>query len=697
MITKKTINDIVETARIEDVVGDYVNLKKRGANMLGLCPFHNEKTPSFTVSPAKNIYKCFGCGKGGDPVNFIMEHESVSYPESLKYLAEKYGIEIEETQTSQAHKEEQQKLDSLHVLNQFARDYYHDSLLNTDIGKSVGLSYLKKRGFTDESIEKFGLGYAPKDKDAFTQAAKRKGYKGQQLKKLGLTSKYDSDFFRDRVMFAIHSVSGKVIGFGGRIMSKNVKAPKYVNTPETEVYNKSKVLYGAYFAKRAIRKVDECILVEGYTDVVSLHQGGIENVVASSGTSLTVDQIRLVKRYTQNMKILYDGDAAGVKAALRGLDLVLEQDMNVKVVMLPEGEDPDSYLQSVGSDAFKEFIESQAKDFILFKSELLFSEAKGDPVRQAGLIKDIVGSIAKIPDPLKRSLYIKECSHLMKVEEEILMNEVNLIVTKSVTQAEEQRKKDQRQYARKKANNTPPPLGNFPPPPGNLPSDPGNFPTDLGNFPTEEPPFFPDDQGFGEQAPPPPSVQRRPAPSNGAEYQEKDIVRLLICYGGQIFDKENEDVTVARFILSNIEDVLDDFDNDLYQRVARECLDMLIDGTPITPKYFIQHEDKDFRKLAIDVLQPEFEMSPNWLDKHDLPLRSQPMPEANFNLDSISAIYWFKLRKLDKLIERNKASMKKAIDEKSGEEDVMKAMKIHQKLMEIRKDIALKVNTVIVR
>ncbi len=682
MITKKTINDIVETSRIEDVVGDFVNLKKRGANMLGLCPFHNEKTPSFTVSPAKNIYKCFGCGKGGDPVNFIMEHESVSYPESLKYLAEKYGIEIEETQTSQAHKEEQQKLDSLYVLNQFAKTYYHDQLLQTDIGKSVGLSYLKNRGFTDETIEKFGLGYAPKDKDAFTQAAKRKGYKGQQLKKLGLTSKYDSDFFRDRVMFTIHSVSGKVIGFGGRIMSKNVKAPKYVNTPETEVYNKSKVLYGAYFAKRAIRKTDQCILVEGYTDVISLHQGGIENVVASSGTSLTVDQIRLVKRYTQNMKILYDGDSAGVKAALRGLDLVLEQDMNVKVVMLPEGEDPDSYLQAVGSEAFKEYIESQAKDFILFKSELLFEEASGDPVRQAAMIKDIVASIAKIPDPLKRSLYIKECGHLLKVEEELLMNEVNQIVTKSVHQAEDQRKKDQRQYARKKAADQS----------GNAPSDPGNFPE---NAP---PPWLQEeDDAYGGAPPPPQPLQRRPAAANNSEYQEKDIIRLLITYGGQQFDPENQDVTVAHFILSNIEDVLDDFDNDLYQCVARECLDMTIDGTPITPEHFIRHEDKDFRSLAIDVLEPEFKMSHNWLEKHDLPLRSQPMPEANFNLDSISSIYWFKLRKLDKLIERNKASMKKAIDEKTGEEDVMKAMKIHQKLMEIRKDIALKLNTVIVR
>ena len=440
------------------------------------------------------------------------------------------------------------------------------------------------------------------------------------------------------------------------------------------------MLYGAYFAKRSIRKTDECILVEGYTDVVSLHQGGIENVVASSGTSLTVDQIRMVKRYTQNMKILYDGDSAGVKAALRGLDLVLEQDMNVKVVMLPEGEDPDSYLQSVGSSAFKEYIDKEAKDFILFKSHLLFKEAAGDPVRQASMIKDIVTSIAKIPDPLKRSLYIKECSHLMKVEEEILMNEVNQIVTKSVHQAEDQRKKDQRQYARQKSA-----------------ENDGSFPTEPRNNSDQGPQDFPVDQIYGGQSPPPQSLQRRPSASNNSEYQEKDIVRLLITYGGQIFKTENDEVTVARFILSNIEDVLDDFDNDLYQRVARECLDMTIDGTTITQKHFIQHEDGEIRRLAIDVLQPEFEMSPNWTEKHELPLRSQPIPEENFSNDSLSSIYWFKIRKLDKLIERNKASMKKAIDEKSSEEEVMKTMKIHQKLMEIRKDIALKINTVIIK
>ncbi|MCI5080604.1 MAG: DNA primase, partial [Saprospiraceae bacterium] len=349
MITQKSVQEILETAKVEDVIQDFVNLKRRGVNMIGLCPFHNEKTPSFTVSPAKNIYKCFGCGKAGNPVQFLMDHENLSFPEALRWLAQKYGIEIEEKQVSQEVIEERQRLDSLYIVNKFARDFFAEQLFETDRGKSVGLSYFKQRGFREDIIRKFGLGYSPAQSDLLTVTAKQKGYNIDLMKEVGLTSKYGRDFFRDRVMFTIHNLSGKVIGFGGRILQKDVKAPKYINSPETEIYNKSKVLYGAFFAKTAIRKQDECILVEGYTDVISLHQDGIENVVASSGTSLTVDQIRLVKRYTQNIKILYDGDKAGIKAALRGLDLVLAQDMNVKVVLLPEGEDPDSYLQGVGS------------------------------------------------------------------------------------------------------------------------------------------------------------------------------------------------------------------------------------------------------------------------------------------------------------------------------------------------------------
>lgn len=540
------------------------------------------------------------------------------------------------------------------------------------------MSYFKNRGFTDETIEKWALGFAPKDKDAFTQHAKRTGYKESQLKDLGLTSRYGSDFFRDRAMFAIRSVSGKVIGFGGRIMSKNVKAPKYVNTPETEIYNKSKVLFGAYHAKRSIRKLDQCILVEGYTDVISLHQAGIENVVASSGTSLTVEQIRMIKCYTPNIKILYDGDTAGVKAALRGLDMVLEQDMNVKIVLLPEGEDPDSYLQAVGVKAFAQYISSQEKDFILLKSEMLLDETKGDPVKQAGMIKDIVSSIAKIPDPLKRSLYIKECAHLLKVDEQILMNETNKLVGYNIKKASEKR-----------------------PAPKPRPTDKTRSPSSSGSdFPTQDlyagietethsGMDFPADSS--EPAPP----FSKPKPVGNASYQERDIVRILITFGEQVFDKENN-ITVARFVLGNIEDVIDEFDNELYQQVVHESLQLTLDGLPVSQKHFIHHEDEDIRRLAIDVLQPPYEYSPNWEMMYDSPLRSQKPPEENFNNDSISAIFWFKIRKLDKLLQKNQQDLLAAQEEKD-DAAIMKCLKIHQKLTAIRKEMAELLKAVVLK
>lgn len=435
MIPQKTVQEIMEAAKIEDVVQDYVNLKRRGANMIGLCPFHNEKTPSFTVSPTKNLFKCFGCGKGGDPTRFIMEHEHLGFPDALKQIARKYRIEIEEVELTPEMAAEQQERDSLFIVNEFAKSFYHDQLLNTDIGKSVGLSYFKARGYREETIKKFGLGFAPNQRDELTKKANQMGYKPEYLDRLGLT-KNGRDFFWNRVMFTIHNLTGKPIAFAGRILQKDAKAPKYINSPETEIYVKNKILYGSYFAKAQIRKLDECILVEGYTDVISLHQAGIENVVASSGTSLTEGQILLIKRFTPNITILYDGDAAGIKAALRGLDLVLEKDMNVKVVLLPEGEDPDSYLQNVGAAAFKEYMASQAKDFILFKTDLLLSEVGSDPVKRAGLVRDIVESIARVPDPFKRAFYIKECARIMELEEEVLIVETNKVVKKILQKRE---------------------------------------------------------------------------------------------------------------------------------------------------------------------------------------------------------------------------------------------------------------------
>jgi DNA primase len=425
MISQKSIEDIIQTAKIEEVIDEFVNLKRRGVNMIGLCPFHDEKTPSFTVSPSKNIYKCFGCGKAGGPITFLRDHEGYSFQEALRYLAKKYNIEIEERTYSPEEKQTIETRDSYYLVNEFAKDFYQKQLFETDEGKSIGLSYFKKRGFREATIRKFNLGYAGSVRDGLTQAATMAQYNNEHLEALGLTNKYGKDFFWSRVMFTIHNLSGKVIAFAGRTLSSDKKVPKYVNSPETEIYNKRKTLFGLYHAKQAIRKYDECLLVEGYTDVISLHQSGIENVVASSGTSLTEDQVRLIKRYTPNIKVLYDGDPAGIKAALRGLDIIIAQDMNVRLVLLPDGEDPDSYLKSAGSTIFKEYLEDKAKDFVLFKAELLTKEAEGDPIKKASMIKDIVASIALVQDPLKRSVYVQHCSQLLQIGEPVLTNEVN--------------------------------------------------------------------------------------------------------------------------------------------------------------------------------------------------------------------------------------------------------------------------------
>ncbi|MCO6478148.1 MAG: DNA primase [Phaeodactylibacter sp.] len=647
MIKPKSVEEVIETARIEEVVQDFVNLKRRGVNMIGLCPFHAEKTPSFTVSPSKGFYKCFGCGKGGDAVNFIMELEQMDFPEAIRYLAKKYGIKLEETEVSQEVREEQQYQESLFLVNEYARQYYQDQLFNTDVGKSVGLSYFRERGFREEVIRKFGLGFAPDKKDAFTLNAVNKGYNPELLKKLGLTSQYGRDFFRNRVMFAIHNLSGKVIGFGGRILVKDIKAPKYINTPETDVYNKSKVLYGAFFAKRAIRKEDECIMVEGYTDVLSLHQAGIENVVASSGTSLTVEQIRLVKRYTENIKILYDGDLAGIKAALRGLGMVLEEGLNVKIVLLPEGEDPDSYLQKVGTEAFREYITQEAKDFIMFQAGLLQDEAAGDPIKKAKLIKEIVESIARIPDPLKRSLYVRECARIMEADEQLLVNEANKVVAQKFRKGQQEE-----QRAQLKAEAPQP------------------------------------DEIFTTSTPRAPEKQA----ATGDEFQEKDIVRILVAGGGEVFDKE-ENITVAQYILSNIEDVMDNFDHELYGQVVRECHNRLLSGEPVNTDYFLNHIDEDIRQLAINLLSTPYEYSENWEKRWDIFLTTQKMPDENFTRDSTQALKRFKLRKLNKMIRQNAEKIKALFEQKS--DDYMLYLKLDQKLKALRNELAEELGTVV--
>lgn len=639
MITQKSVQEILETAKIEDIVQDYVTLKRRGVNMIGLCPFHSEKTPSFTVSPAKNIFKCFGCGVAGDPVKFLMEHDQLTFPEALRHIARKYNIDIEETAPTPEAMAQQQAADRLYIVNDYAKKYYEDQLFNTDIGKGVGLSYFKNRGFREATMRKFGLGFAPDKKDVFTAKAVSEGHKIDTLRDAGLTGKFDQDFFRNRVMFAIHNVSGKVIGFGGRILQKGIKAPKYINTPETEVYNKSKVLYGIFFAKQTIRKEDECILVEGYTDVISLHQAGIENVVASSGTSLTKEQIRLIKRYTPNVKIIYDGDIAGVKAALRGLDLLLEQDLNVKVVTLPEGEDPDSYLQSVGASAFKTYIDSQAKDFILFKTDLLLKEIGNDPVKKTHVIKDIVNSIGLIPDPIKRSIYIKECARLVDVEEQLLVNESNRILAKQVTKQRNEEAKQQgvwRDEADQLASHLEQPL----------------------------------------------QKQEQPKKIVGDEFQEKEVVRNLILFGDQVFDKE-ENLTVAEYILSSLEDLLAVIDNPLYKSIFSEGIQRLLDHQPINPDFYARHDDERIRQMALDFAISPHEFSPNWEKMHDITLTTQPMPEKNFVKDTIEKLKRFRLRKIQRMITKVDQKIRNLQEKDMNDPKIIVQIKLKLKLQEL--------------
>ena len=709
MITQKTIAEVFEAAKIEEVVGDFVNLRRRGVNMIGLCPFHNEKTPSFTVSPNKGIYKCFGCGKGGNSVNFVMEHEQFAYPDAIRYLAKKYGVKIEEKELTPEQDLERQRRDSLFIINDFAVNYYQNNLLNSDIGKSVGLAYFKQRGFREDTIKKFQLGFALDKKDHLTLAMVNKGYNVELLKKVGLTSKYGSDFFRNRVQFPIHNLSGKVIGFGGRILINDKKQPKYLNSPETEIYNKSRVLYGIYFAKKAIRQEDNCFLVEGYTDVISLNQAGIENVVSSSGTSLTVGQIQLIKRNTQNITILYDGDAAGIKAALRGLELVLEQDMNVKVVLLPKGEDPDSFVQSVGTVKFKEYIEEKATDFILFKTNLLLEETANDPIKRASLIKDIVGSIARIPDPIKRSVYVRECSILMDINEQILVDEANKSVRSLLNNKQKERDNEERRKERetqrqqqKKANNKPTQWQEDDGFAGLKP--PADFGDDSPPFDMGFDPNFDDSfSDFEDSLPKNVSLPKKESPKRkrtyNDEFQEKDIVRILMLFGSMNFQIEQkgtvEEWNVATYVLSNMEEVIEEFAHPLYRRIVYMIYEDLSAEKVLTLQEFVRHEDKEIQRLAIDLSTSPHEYSENWIQKFDKPLATQLMPDENFKTDAMTGVNLFKLKKIQRLYEKNQRLLKDV--PKNDFDSMMRLLKVQQRLMDIRKELAELTGTVVLR
>lgn len=681
MITQKTIQTIFETVKVEDVVGDFVKLTRRGVNYIGLCPFHNEKSPSFTVSPAKNIYKCFGCGEGGNAVNFIMDLEQLSYPEALKSLAKKYNIPVEEDELTDEQAAQLQLSDSLYVVNQFAKDHFQKQLFETDYGKSVGLSYFKQRGFREEIIKKFGLGFANGGANDLMQKGIGSGYESDVLEKAGLI-KNKRDFFRNRVQFPIHNVSGKVIGFGGRILTANKKAPKYLNTPETDIYNKRKTLYGIYFARKAIVKMNECYMVEGYTDVISLHQAGIENIVASSGTSLTADQVRLVKRYAPNMTILYDGDKAGIKAALRGLDIVIEQDVNVKVVLLPDGEDPDSYLKKVGATAFKEFIDREANDFILFKSNLLLKDVEHDPIKKSEVIKDIVESISKIPDALKRSVYVKECSQLLEMSEQLLHSEINKRIQSS---AKKQYQLDQRQKERDANTNK-----------SSSSSGSNNYEPYEG-MPTEEEMQFANGEFFNGQQSQQKQRQNQNANENkktAEECQEMDIVRILINFGDRKLDEET---TVAEFILLDMLDMIEEFDHLVCSKVVQEYLVKLQANEKVTTTHFTYHSDPEIAKLAVDVVakMEEYGFSEGW-GRLNVFLNTQELPEINHVADAKSSILRFKFKKIERLIRKNQLLLKES-QEAKNDTDMLIYIKVSLKLMDIKKDLAAQMNTVVLR
>lgn len=649
MISQKSIQEVQDAAKIEEVVGDFVELRRRGVNLAGLCPFHNEKTPSFYVSPSKNFFKCFGCSKGGTPVHFIMEHENLSFPDAIRYLAKKYRIELEETANDSAVFQEQQVLESLYLINQYAQEFFREQMHQTDLGKSVCLAYFKHRGFDEATIAKFGLGFAPADRDRFTREAVAKGYSIELLRKLGLTSAMDNDFFRNRAIFPIHNLSGKIIAFAGRIMHKDPRAPKYINSPETDIYLKSKVLYGAFFAKKAIRQLDECFLVEGYTDVISLHRHGIENVVASSGTSLTSEQVKLIKRFSSKLTILYDGDAAGIRAALRGLDMALEEDLNVRVVLLPDGEDPDSYIQKVGKEAFLQFIQKNAQDIIQLETSLLLEQAGNDPTRRAAVIGQIAYSISRIHNPLRRDEYVRNVRETLRVDEGKLLMEINNI-----------RKRDYEKFARKQESLS------------------GLAPAEQAPSQGKEP-FIPE-QAYGQG-------------TIGDVYQEKELVRLLITAGNKIFDPQAQ-VSVAEYVLLNIDDVLMEFDHPLYHRIVMEIRQLALDKQPLQPDFFLQHPDPEIVQLAINLIFTPYEFSENWARKWDIFL-SQAHPDNNQRKDAENLIKRFKLRKIKRFKDRNSTKMQALIAAKADDTEIEACIKLHLRLKEIENQLAGELGTVV--
>jgi len=558
MIPKETIDEIFEAAKIEEVISDFVTLKKRGANLLGLCPFHNEKTPSFTVSPSKGIYKCFGCGEGGNSVSFLMDKEHYSYPEALKYLARKYNIEIVEQAMTEEQVERASEKDSLYIISKFAKDFFTNELWQSEEGKTIGLNYFKERGYSEEIIKKFELGYSPKSKDALSKKSIKNQYSKESLLKSGLSIEIDKkaliDRFRERVIFPIHSFSGRILGFGGRALNPNAKA-KYQNSPESLIYNKSKILYGIFFAKNAISKNDNCFIVEGYTDVISLHQKGVENVVSASGTALSIDQIKLISRFTNNISILFDGDSAGIKASFRSVDLILKEGMNVKVIPFPENEDPDSFAKQNTSEGLKTFLEKNAIDFITYKTKILNAESEEDPIKRVAIIKEIIRSIALIPDYLTRTEYCKVCSKLLDVKESVLLRDID-----------QERKRI-------------------------------NLSENVQRIEKEKP-------------------QKAEKNLKRKKYEE-EIIRILLNYGDKKITFDNDTVLVYDFIINELEADNITINNEPHNKIYSE-IKRLSSLNKFNQSYFTSHRENAINKLSIDLLSNKHIISENWASRHKI-------------------------------------------------------------------------------
>ena len=611
MIDQPTIDRILDAAQIVDIVSDFVTLRKRGVNYVGLCPFHDDKTPSFYVSPSKGLCKCFSCGKGGNAVHFIMEHEQMSYPEALKYLAKKYGIEIKERELSSEEKLMQSERESLFIVNNFARDYFQNILKNHVDGRSIGMAYFRNRGFRDDIIEKFQLGYCTESHDAMAQEAIKKGFKKEYLVKTGLCYETDDHRLRDRfwgrVIFPVHTLSGKVVAFGGRVLSSATKGikVKYVNSPESEIYHKSNELYGIYFAKQAIVKQDRCFLVEGYTDVISMHQSGVENVVASSGTALTPGQIKLIHRFTNNITVLYDGDVAGIKASLRGIDMLLEEGMNIKVCLLPDGEDPDSFARKHNATEFQKFIQDNETDFIRFKTNLLLEDAGKDPIKRAELIGNLVQSISIIPEAIVRDVYIKECSQLLRVEDKLLVSEVaKRREMQAEKQAEQRNRETRKNNAARDAAQTPLPDGMQPPYPEDMPP----YPMD-GEIPDGGAPLPPETAEYVSYI-----------PQEGKEGQEfykyeRLILQMVVRYGEKVLcnvpDEEGKEIpiTVTEYVVNDLKEDELAFHNPLHRQMLTEAAEHIHNEGFTAERYFLAHPDPIISKLSTELIADRYQLS----------------------------------------------------------------------------------------